>query len=88
MGKIMNADWKFFGTCFQFAISFAKDELTIELTTVTCSLKPKKLFHVVSLNSFDYILLQFVFTWCLSSPFSDVIYYTVMFNVFIRCQFI
>ena len=43
---------------YQFVISFAKDELTIELTIVDCSLRPKNLFHVVSLNFFDNILLH------------------------------
>ena len=66
-----------FNTLCQFVMSFAKDELAIELTIVDCYLRPKKLFHVVSLNSFDNILLHFVFTWCLSSPFSDVISFII-----------
>ena len=56
---------------------FAKDGLTIELTIVDCSLRPKKLFHVVSLNSFDNILPHFVFTWCLSSLFSHAISFII-----------
>ena len=40
-----------FNTFCQSVMSFAKDELTIELTIVDCSLGPKKLFHVISLNS-------------------------------------
>ena len=57
----MNVNIKcLFNTFCQFVMYFAKDELTIELTIVGCSLRPKKLFHVVSLNSFDNILLHFV----------------------------
>ena len=36
-GKTMNVNRKSF-----FVMSFAKEELTIELTTVDCSLRPKK----------------------------------------------
>ena len=62
-----------FNTFYQFVMSFAKDELRLELTIEDCSLRPKKLFHVGSLNSLDNILLHFDFTRCLSSPFADVI---------------
>ena len=40
-------------------------------------LRPKKLFHAVSLNFFDNILLYFVFTWCLPSPLSVVISFII-----------
>ena len=43
----MNVNRKSFITFYQFVMSVAKDELTIELTIVDCSLRPKKLFHVV-----------------------------------------
>ena len=61
-----------FNTFHQFVMSFAKDELALELTIVHCSLRPKKLFHVVSFYFFDNIIMHFVFIWCLSIPFSYV----------------
>ena len=56
-----------FDTFCQNVMSFAKDELTIELNMVDCPLRPQKLF--VSLNSLDNILLHFVFNWCFLDHF-------------------
>ena len=75
----LNVKWlpagSLFNTFYQFVL--CERELTIELTIVDYSLRPKKLLHVVSLNLFDNMILHFVFTWSLSSPFSDVLSFIV-----------